>query len=187
MVLALAPIFSAIFILQNDLKTQEIITRYGSLFSEFKNNRGILSSMFYPIYYLRRIVFALSQVMLNNYPIIQVSMNLGFNFLQFSHLIYYRPFKDIDVLISEFVGESCTLFVSGVICFLLKKNSNEELKLIEDLIIYSILSCGIIQYLVCLRSLLASISKLIKKSLKSRAKEFIKNEKIIISNNKIDP
>lgn len=171
----MSPILSAVFILRNDLNSDQNISRYGSLFSEFKNNRGKFGSMFYPIYFSRRIVFAVSQVMLNEYPIIQVSLNLAFALLQFSHLVYYRPFKDIGVFISELAGELCTLFVSGVVCLLLRNNSDEDLLMIEDLIIYSILACGFVQYMVCLYSVFKSISELVKMIMKNRAQQFIKN------------
>ena len=65
---------------------------YGSLFAEFKNDKGLLSSFYYPIFFWRRACYVLSIVMLENYVFLQVSINLAFSLLNLAFLIHFRPY-----------------------------------------------------------------------------------------------
>ena len=66
---------------------EQYLKRWGSLFEEFKNDRGLLSYQFYAIFCLRRLVYALSQIYLNSDLLLQAGLNIVFSLMQLMHLL----------------------------------------------------------------------------------------------------
>ena len=58
---------------KNKIKTDKsVMSLYGSLFYEFKDDQGAVKSHFYSFYFLRRLVIILSIFLLSSYPTIQI-------------------------------------------------------------------------------------------------------------------
>ena len=147
--------------------------KFGSLFGEFKKNEEFLSSQYYGIFFIRRFAYLFAQVYLNNYPYVQVSVNIGFALLQIAYLVYYRPFKDTHIFISVITGE-----ISGTICivlsaFFLNDISADTSALVERIFIFTVMSGMGVQFLVSVYSIGLGIKLLWERAIKYRAKELI--------------
>ena len=57
-------------------KDDEIEANWGTLFYEFNNDKGLGSSQYYFYFFTRRILFMIIQFFMQDYPIIQVSLNI---------------------------------------------------------------------------------------------------------------
>ena len=145
--------FIAYFIVSSDDSQDDIyISKYGSFYQEFKSNKGKFSSIFYVIFFIRRLQYASCQLLLSDYPIIQVSMIIFFSILQFVYIIYVRPFKEKSVMLSEFLGEVCAL-VTFISCFVLLIYDNSNIvKYLELIVQWNVIGGIGIQVFICLIS-----------------------------------
>lgn len=157
------------FILYSEITDTSNITfhkRFGSFFSEFKNNKGYLSSIYYSIFFLRRLVYCLSQVYLNYFPFVQSGINIGFSAIQTIHLLYYRPFKQSYLLLSSTVGEISCLIALCLATFFIQDISTEFSYVLETIIIYTIITGIGIQFIISLYSIFKFLNKLFQIVLK---------------------
>ena len=119
--------------------------------------------LYYPIYSLRRLIYAISQVYLNNYPAIQKSSHLAFGLMTFLYLIIVKPYKEKLVLISNTVSEGlmCLIFVE-----ILLMHFHPDL-LSEDsfnfIFISILMSCLGFHYLISLIIICLQIKEIFKK------------------------
>jgi hypothetical protein len=148
---------------------------YTSLFSEFKNNEGYLSTIYYSIFFLRRLSYLLSQVYLNSYLFLQSGINIGFSAIQTIHLLYYKPFKELELLISSIVGEIVCLTVICLSTIFIQDVSTEESYIFETIIVYAILGGIGVQLIISLYSIFKSLKKLFQKILKFRNLDFVRS------------
>ena len=158
---------------------------YGSLFNEFKNNKGLLSSIFYVLFFIRRLCYALTQLLLSDFPIFQMISLIVFSILQFGYILYYRPFKDIVALTCEFLGEICvlvTFILSFTTLFIFDKNT--EVK-IENAIRLNIVAGICIQILLCVYSLARSMLELYR-SFKNNGHHVAESTQVIPCDLRID-
>jgi hypothetical protein len=166
------------FMSQSKIKNNEnkkLQERYGSLFSEFKNDRGYFSSLYYSIFFLRRLAYLISQVYLNSFLFLQSSINIGFSAIQTIHLLYYRPFKQTDLFVSSLVGEVSSLVVLSLSAFFTRDISSELSSILETTIIYTIIGSIGIQFIISLYSLFKALKKLLGKILKYRSLNFLRS------------
>ena len=142
---------------------------------EFKNDKGLLGLSFYPIFLARRLAYVFSQVLMNDSPIVQVSVNVVFTIVQLFHLLIYRPFKERSVFISELIGEVCTLIVFLTTSLLLRTNSDSEIHLIEDITVYTVLATFSLQIFITFYCFVIAVIRLYKKLERIRAFQFQKS------------
>ena len=122
------------------------------MYQEFKNDKGQISSLFYIRFFIRRLQYASCQLLLSDYPIIQISSIIFFSILQFAYIIYFRPFKEKFVKLSEFLGEVCAL-VTFISCFiLLFYDDTEIVEYIELVVQWNVIGGIGIQVFICLIS-----------------------------------
>ena len=95
-----------------------LVRRFGSLISEFDQNRGFKCMIYYPLYTLRRVVYAISQIYLSNYPGLQKSSHLVFGLITFLYLIIIKPFKEKIILITNIVSEGLMCLAFAQILFM---------------------------------------------------------------------
>lgn len=130
---------------------------YGSIYNEFKNDKGLISSIFYVLFFIRRLLFALSQLLLSNLPILQIISHIIFSILQFLYVLYYRPFKDKIALTCEIFGEIC-VFITFILSFTIIFISNHDaVEKIENSIQWNIIIGIFIQLVMCGYSLAKSM------------------------------
>lgn len=65
---------------------------YGTLFDEFKNDQGLLSSFYYPLFFWRRAFYVFAIAMLGDYFFAQAAITLSFSLLNLAFLLHYMPY-----------------------------------------------------------------------------------------------
>ena len=153
---------------------KEYHTKFGSLFAEFKNNRGFFSTQYYTVFFTRRLSYLLAQVYLNQAPYIQAGVNIGFSVLQLGYLLYYLPFKETHILVSVISGEVATGIFIAMSTFYINGISSSTSETVETIIIYSVIGGIAVQFFVSAYSMFILCMDMWNKILKYRAKVFIK-------------
>ena len=154
-------------------------SKWGSLFLEFKNDKGFLSSQYYLLYFTRRVAFAFSQIFLNSILKVQGAINIFFSILALTHLLYYRPFKDNSILISNIVGEISMTLVMVLIYALLWKLDDSTKGFIEKTVIFSVLSSILLQMIISIYSFYKNVQLLWRKIEKIRAMDIVTRFEIV--------
>ena len=155
-------------------KDGEFYKSWGSLYDEFKIDKGFFSSQFYTIHLLRRLGFLLSQVYLNDFLFFQGVLNTLGSFVQVIYLIYYKPFKETSVLISYLTGEIATTLTMILVYFYLFDLSSNSSETVELVTIYSIIGAIAIQFIISIYSVEKAIREIWKKIKKRRASLILK-------------
>jgi hypothetical protein len=150
------------------------MSRWGSLFKEFKNDRGFFSSQYYFIYFSRRLAYLLAQVYLNNNPFIQGAVIVGSSFVQFGYLMYYRPFKEMPILISNIISETCTFTVLSLSNAFLTNLSNSTTMILEQTIMFTVIGAMGGQMLISVFTTVKVLLYLKRKIMINRAVAFLK-------------
>ena len=83
---------------------------WGSLFIEFKNNKGLMSSMYYPLFFWRRAIYVLNMIILVDYVWVTTAVNLGTSIISLAFIMYYNPYIS---RLTNFVA-MCTEFGIGM-------------------------------------------------------------------------
>ena len=129
-------------------KKEEFYKKWGSLYSEFKNDKGFFSSQYYLLYFSKRVAFALSLIFLNSYLIAQGTINIFFSIITLIHLLYYRPYKDLSIQISITVSELCMTIVIILSYAFIWELSSDYSKIIETIIIFSVITSILVQMVI---------------------------------------
>lgn len=116
---------------------EEYTSKWGSLFSEFKNNKGFWSTQYYLFYFIRRLIFIMAQVYLNSYLFFQGALNICLSLLSLIFLLIFKPYKEKTILISSLSAEGCILMVNILVYPILFdiQESKQSLKTIEAVIV----------------------------------------------------
>ena len=146
---------------------EEFLGTWGSLFDEFKNDKGLLSTQYYSIFFARRLAFAISQVYLNSELVVQGLLNLFFSFVQLGYLIIFRPFKERRILYYALSTEICVFLVNTCTFAMLYAGDNTKvlsiLELITILVVYtnviSNICLSLLQYAKFARKIFSMIKK----------------------------
>lgn len=135
-----------------DSKNEEFHEKWGSLFDEFKNDKGYWSTQFYSVFMLRRLLYGLGQVYLNSQLYLLSSLNiLG----TFSVLVYgfrYFPYKEKKVNFCYLLGESGILVAMMLSLVFFTGASEKTKQIVEVVIMVFVFVCILLQILVCVIS-----------------------------------
>ena len=156
-------------------------TKFGSLINEFKQDRGFAGCLYYPLFLLRRLEYVLVQIFLNEYPLIQVSLNTIFTFGILIFLLIYRPFKDKTALIGLFSSEIAIFIVFFSSGFFLLYPKQKVVQLIESVCIYCILASIGVQLIISMYNFGKQMQFWFKKLEKKRAVQFLKNSNQVLN------
>lgn len=160
-----------------DPLNSEFSKKFGSLFTEFKNDKGFLSTQFYFVYFTRRLAYVLTQVYLNKFPYIQGGLNVGFSIGQVLFIVYYRPFKSTAIFISTLVGDLCVTLVFSISILFLGELSSASSMVLESVVIFTIIGGMGAQFLVSIYTLCIAFKAGWLKIEKYRSKKLMKNLK----------
>jgi hypothetical protein len=89
---------------------------YGSLFEEFKNDRGLVSCSCYGLFLVRRLFYMCILFLLNDYPVLQVCLNALHSICvsyrkALMHILAYFPFKVGLHNLTTLCGEAVNVIV----------------------------------------------------------------------------
>ena len=120
----------------------------------------------------------LSQVYLCNSPFLQGSLNIFGCLMQFSFLVYYLPFNDNWILLSNICGElSITLTMILSFTFLFDISVDAQ-NLLEKAVMFIIIAGMAVQFLICLYLFGKSMHYVWQKAQKIRAEAFLANSTV---------
>ena len=171
----ITPFFTFALIFRSDLNDEAFKLKYGSFFLEFKYSQGVRMSMFYPIFFLRRLAYVMAQIFLNSLPGLQVTLNIFFTMIQLGYCLIFRPFVEKSLFLSEVCGELCTLIVIVCTSVFIKERTGDYIGVIESIVIYSLLCTFVFQMCVCLYCFFSSAYELLRKIYKNRTLQIIRN------------
>ena len=160
---------------EKKFKETNFKTKFGSLIKEFKLDKGLISSLYYPLFLLRRLEYVVTQIFLNEYPLIQVCLNTSFTFVILIFLLFYRPFTDKTAFIALFTSEICVFIVFFCSGFFIYYDNSEMVFIIESICIYSILASVCVQTIISIYNFIIQARLLYKKIDKKRALQFVNN------------
>ena len=124
--------------------------KWGVLFEEFKNNKGFISTQFYFIFMIRRMLYGFSQVFLNSQAEAQNALNIFGTFITLFYLFRYLCHKEKGVLICEIVGEIAILVAMILSLIFLFDFSEDTKEITETIIMVVVFVCILIQITVCI-------------------------------------
>ena len=107
------------------------------------------------------------------------NLNIFFSILALTHLLYYRPFKDNSILISNIVGEISMTLVMVLIYALLWKLDDSTKGFIEKTVIFSVLSSILLQMIISIYSFYKNVQLLWRKIEKIRAMDIVTRFEIV--------
>lgn len=129
---------------------EEISSKWGSLFEEFRNDKGFLSTQFYFVFMIRRMLYSFSQIFLNSQVEAQNALNIFGTILTLGYIFRYFNYKDKGVLICEIIGEIgilLTMIISLAFLSNLKDDDKEVLAILIMILIFTII---LIQLFTCI-------------------------------------
>ena len=156
-------------------KDRVFFRKWGSLYDEFKLNKGFFSSQYYSVYFLRRLGYMLSQVYLCSRPYLQGIFNIIGSLVQTSYLLYYLPFKNTGILLSTICGEISTTFTMILSFTFLFDFSIAVQDLIEKAAMYTVMFGMAAQFIISLYLFAQAMYYVWQKAQKMRAKSFLEN------------
>jgi hypothetical protein len=112
----LAPIICGVFIHKNYYQVQDkdFLKQFGSLFTEFKNDQGVISSSFYVAFFVRRIVFLGILFFLQVSPLTQIIMGILSCAVSLGFTYKFTPLTDKYQRYSNNIGEICIALTFGL-------------------------------------------------------------------------
>jgi hypothetical protein len=138
-----APAVFAYFIINNASRfndDSELAKRWGSVFEEFRNDRGWKSSSFYVVYLIRRVLYVTLLFTLTAFPLVQVILSAALSALSALYLVTYRPFKERMMNYCTLFSEFCSILTFSVCAFFLhdlNSTTRDTLKWMALLLGYS--------------------------------------------------
>ncbi|OMJ80297.1 hypothetical protein SteCoe_19504 [Stentor coeruleus] len=122
------------------VENENFMKKWGSLYYEFKNNKGFWSSQYYTLYMIRRLVYMMVLILMNDNLYLQFSIHLLFTILQLMYVFYFTPFKEKDVLLSLVFGEISTLLVIILSFLFIAETSKSTRRLTESAIVIIVIT-----------------------------------------------
>jgi hypothetical protein len=139
-----APAVFAYFIIKHASRLNndsDLAKRWGSLFEEFKNDRGWKSSSFYVVFLIRRLLYVTLLFTLSSLPLVQIILSAALSILAVVYLVTFRPYKERVMNYCTLFSELCsvlTFFVCGFFLLDLNTTTRDSLKWVALLLGYSI-------------------------------------------------
>ncbi|OMJ73000.1 hypothetical protein SteCoe_28427 [Stentor coeruleus] len=156
-------------------RKREFMSRWGCLYEELKKINSFWGSQFYLFFFIRRFIYVIAQVYLNNFLYFQGSLNICFSFLFLMYLTCYRSFTSKLVLFSYFISELATLLFFSLSFTFLFDISDTAKNIIEIIIIGNIVLCLFIQFFICVIQLAMGLNIKWKIYEKKIALKFVQN------------
>lgn len=150
---------------------------YETLYEEFKNDGGFISTIYYPLFLLRRLFYSATQIFLVEYPSAQACLNVFFALLMCLFVIIYRPYKEKLVNFVQISGEVCILAVFFISSLFIFSKSEEFDNYIGDICIYWIFGQIFINLFLSFYFFGIAVVQLYKKLEKARAEQFLESAK----------
>ncbi|CAG9329647.1 unnamed protein product [Blepharisma stoltei] len=88
---------------------------WSSFFYEFKNDQGLMSTQYYSLFFVRRLIYIIILTQLDDYPASQVIISTGLSVVSVIYLIRYRPYEEFILQIANTITEILIMIFMGLI------------------------------------------------------------------------
>ncbi|CAG9335769.1 unnamed protein product [Blepharisma stoltei] len=85
--------------------------KWSTLHYEFKNDKGLISTQFYFIFFIRRLIYMINIVLLGQHPETQIVINSLLSAVLIIYFAKYQPYSDLYYQIANLSSEVATLLV----------------------------------------------------------------------------
>jgi hypothetical protein len=154
------------------LHDHDFLKKFGSAYDEFKNDRGVFSSLFYFFYCVRRLIYSFILFFLEAYPAAQVTINSSMSVLVVVYIAYYQAYTPRRYFVYNLYLEAVTAVVFIVTGFWLLDLS----QFISDALMYGLIalvtSVGVLSLIIFIYDFVTFLKS-------ARRKEEIKKRTII--------
>lgn len=143
----------------SDSTETEFHEKWGSLYEEFKNNKGFWSTQFYTIFMFRRLLYSIGQVFLNWQLYLLSGLNILGTFLILVYVFKYLPYKEKGVLTCNIIGE-VAIILTMVLSLVFFTNVSENIKnKVEVCIMVVVFVCILMQVGICLLMMIVKLKE----------------------------
>ncbi|CAG9335172.1 unnamed protein product [Blepharisma stoltei] len=126
------------------LHQKTFFASFGSLFYEFRTDQEFLTTQYYFVFFLRRLIYIVNLVYLRNYPETEVTINIVLSLMTIMHLLLYSPFKDQISQLSNLVSEILICIIMGsTAAYLFNLESNVISKIENCIVIIIVIIIGV--------------------------------------------
>ena len=159
-------LFLGLYLNYNKIRNNEnpdFVRRYSPLITELDQTRGFKCLLYYPLFTLRRLAYAFSQIYLNNVPTVQKSCHLFFTIITFIYLIIVKPFNNKVVLVSNIVTEGFMSLIFALVLIIYLKSDILSEDNLNFIFISFLIGCLGFQYIVSILMLFKQVFEILKK------------------------
>jgi hypothetical protein len=113
-VCTVSPVFIANVITRyhsSQSEATDLTANWSSLFEEFKNDQGWLSSAFYVIFLARRLLYVSLLFGLVAFPLVQIILSAVFSAVLATFVVAYRPYRDQVLNVCSVYCELCSVLI----------------------------------------------------------------------------
>ena len=140
-----------------DLTQTEFHEKWGSLYGEFKNDKGFWSTQYYTFFMFRRLFYGIGQVFLNSQLYLLSALNILGTFTALLYIFKYFPYKEKGVLACNIIGEVGIMLAMGLSLVYFADVSKSIINKVEVCIMVLVFVCILLQAFICLVTMLFSI------------------------------
>mmetsp|Transcript_7164 Transcript_7164/g.13138 ORF Transcript_7164/g.13138 Transcript_7164/m.13138 type:complete len:257 (-) Transcript_7164:1167-1937(-) len=83
---------------------------FSALYEEFKNDKGLLSMLYYPLLLVKKIIYVGSMLLLSDRPVLLIAVCAMCSLQSFVYVLYLAPFKTRVMQSLALYYEGCILF-----------------------------------------------------------------------------
>ena len=125
---------------------------YGSLFTEFKNDRGTISSLYYVWFFARRVFYVANLIFLRDFVGLQLALNILHCCFSIAFLGIYSPYKGRFTNFVTLYSEIAVVFIFAL-CGSFELNYDDETSIVMMWVtigtIFSIMFVNYIDIIIC--------------------------------------
>ncbi|CAG9335154.1 unnamed protein product [Blepharisma stoltei] len=168
---------------KNRIQSQEktFTKLFSSFFYEFRTDRGPLATQYYFVFFARRLIYIINLVFLRDYPQTEVTINIILSVITILHLIFFWPFKDSILQISNLLTEGGIFIIMSATTVYLFNMDPKIMSIIEDGIVAIVIAAMGIQILASIAIFARTLYEIIKYKLTEAG--IIKNQQQILEEN----
>ncbi|CAG9312389.1 unnamed protein product [Blepharisma stoltei] len=190
--ITITPLLHSYFTFKNmskiiNKRNKKWLVPWSSLYYEFKNNSGFLSTQYYALFFTRRLIFIGNQVFLNDFPQSQLTINAVSSLCIPLFLIFYKPFDDLVLQVTNLITEFgiFIIFLLLIPYFLVLGSTGTNI--LDNLIMYFVALLMAVQtsgpFINSLKEVYYTARRAMKKNFSSNPAKISKNERKIVLGN----
>lgn len=154
-----------------------VVKKYSPLIKDFKYEENIKVLAYYPLFFIRRIIFSVTAYCLLNFPFVQIGLSCFFTLITIIFYIKYKPYKDSYINLIVISQEAIIFIIFSLLSLFLFPS----LEAYKNIWTYLIIGCSGTLFVF---SLLLGMFMCIKKMIQKFKKSKLHSQRIRVNNEK---